>query len=487
MPVMRLKLTMSVIVSLVTLGSAASAQFTEKQINGYRQSVVRVDATGCTLVPGGNLVGSGFFWKQSNWVVTALHVINGCSSISVYSDVALDSSPAHVAKILLADDLALLALDKSISGTVVLATAKDAPQNTQDLLLVGFPGDSSGSTGKTVRRQFSGNTLAQIASYMDQQELAQTKSPALDAIVIFLQGTLEHGHSGGPIFDDAGDVVAIADGGLKHGTTEDSWAIPSQDLVTLPASPDSLSNMVQQRSSLLFAATPITNSGPSLACGGGVFKHLKTIKYADVVATADDPHGLQQLASVSSISPSSFSFEVYQDPSTGASIVLPGGEVLSSQDGTCYANSAGGGVAIHAKIANTAGDPTGQSAGLAFETQVQGLTQGGWVYAQAFSYPQALPVLGGGVAWRKDWVHYVLLPGVGQTFDGQQFETLAMRGNILLGTAAINSKWTPLVVQTQQACLLNSSVSPHCTEALQDYKDWIESVLAVHLSNLAGF
>jgi len=222
-------------------------------------------------------------------------------------------------------------------------------------------------------------------------------------------------------------------------------------------------------------------------CGGGTFKHLKTISYADVVATADDPHGLQQLASVSSISPNTFSFEVYQDLSTGASIVLPGGEVLSAQNGTCYADSPGGGVAIHARVASTAGDPTGQTAGLAFETQVQGLTQGGWVFAQAFSYPQPLPVLGGGVAFRKDWVHYVFQPGVGQTFDGQQFETLALRGNILLGVAALNSKWTPLVVQTQQACLLNSAVSPHCAEALQDYKDWIESVLAVHLSNLAGF
>jgi len=487
MPMTRIPFSLAAILSFLTLDVAASAQFTAQQINGFRQSVVRVDATGCSLVPGGNLVGSGFLWKQRNWVVTALHVVNGCSGVSVYSDIALDSSTAHVTKILLADDLALLILDKAIQGTSVLASAKDAPQNTQDLLLVGFPGDSSGSTGKTVRRQFSGSPLSQIASYTDRQELAQSKSPSLSATVIFLQGTLEHGHSGGPIFDNAGDVVAVADGGLKHGTTEDSWAIPSEDIASLLTSQDPLSNMAQQRSSLLFAATPLNDSGPAVVCGGGTFRHIKTIDYADVVATADDPHGLQQLASVSSISPTKFSFEVYQDSATGASVVLPGGEALSAQDSICYAKSSGGGVIIRASVVSAASDPTGQTAGLAFETQVQGLTQGGWVYAQAFSYPQALPVLGGGVAWRKDWVHYVFQPGVGQTFDGQQFETLALRSNTLLGVAAMNSKWTPVVVQTQQACLVNSNVSPFCGEAIQDYKDWIESVLAVHLSNLAGF
>src|ERR1700728_1480764 len=156
MPMMPLK-PLLVLSTALTLTPNVAAQFTQQQIDGYRQAVVRVDASKCAGVPGGSLVGSGFFWKQSNWVVTALHVVNNCTSVSGYSDTALDHSPAQVSKILLADDLALLTLSQPITSTVVLSTAKDAPQDTQDLLVVGFPSDSNGSTGKTVKRQFSGS------------------------------------------------------------------------------------------------------------------------------------------------------------------------------------------------------------------------------------------------------------------------------------------------------------------------------------------
>jgi hypothetical protein len=469
--------------------SNAWAQFTRQQIDGYRRSVVQVQANGCNGAPGGLQVGSGFLWKQSTWVVTALHVVNGCTGLSVHSDVVSDSAPAQVTKLVFADDLVLLNLGKVIPGTTVFSKAKDAPQDTEDLLVVGFPEDSSGSVGKTVRRQFSGDTLATIASYAAQKELAKSKSPALDISVIFLQGTLEHGHSGGPILNSAGDVVAVADGGLKHGTTEDSWAIPSDDLAALETSSEPLAKMAGQRSSLLFAATPGSSTDPPIQCGGGNFKHLKTVSYSDVVLTADDVAGLQQLVAASGMNPTNFSFEVYQDLQTGASVVLPAGQKLALSADTCVATSLGGSVTTRVRIADASGDMTGTAAALQFEFQVMGISPG-WIIAQAFSYLQPLPVVGGGVSLRKDWVHYVPFPGTAQLnlqqFDAQQFETLALRGKSLLGVVAQNNRWSPTVVQTQQACRFNANVSPFCPQALQDFSEWIESALAVHLSTLAG-
>jgi hypothetical protein len=467
----------------------AWAQFTQQQIDGYRRSVVQIQASGCSAVPGGLQVGSGFLWKQSTWVVTALHVVNGCTKLSVHSDMLRDSSPAQVTKLVFADDLVLLSLDKVIPGTTFFSKSKDAPQDTQDLLTVGFPEDSSGSVGKTVRRQFSGNTLSTIASYAAQQELAKSKSPALDISVVFLQGTLEHGHSGGPILNSAGDVVAVADGGLKHGTTEDSWGIPSNDLAALETSSEPLSKMTGQRSSLLFAATPGSSAEPSIQCGGGNFKHLKTVSYSEMLLTADDVTGLQQLVAVSGMNPTNFSFEVYQDLRTGASVVLPAGETLTLNADICVATSLGGSVTTRVRMADASIDLTGTTAASQFEFQVMGIGPG-WIIAQSFSYLQPLRVVGGGMSLRKDWVHYVPFPGTVQLnlqqFDSQQFETLALRGKSLLGVVAQNNRWSPTVVQTQQACRLNANISPFCPQALQDFSEWIESTLAVHLSTLAG-
>ncbi|MGC2742427.1 MAG: serine protease, partial [Candidatus Angelobacter sp.] len=385
---------------------------------------------------------------------------------------------------------ALLSLDKVITGTAPLSKAKDAPQDTQELLLVGFPGDGYGSTAKTVKRQFSGDTLETIVSESARKELIKSESPSLTATVVFLQGTFEHGHSGSPIFNHNGEVVGIADGGLKHGTTEDSWAMPSQELSKLENSSDPLVKMSNQRSALLFAASPLPGASPVLQCGGGSFKHLKSVGYAEVLTTADDPAGLQQLAAASPVNANSFSFEVYQDLSTGATLVLPEKTTLSVAGSICTGISPGGSITIRATLFDTQADPSGQKAALDFERGVMNLSPG-WVFQQAFSYPHPLPVVGGGFSLRKDWVHYLPFPNFPQQlnfqeFDAQQFETLAGRNHLLLGVTARNNRWTPLVVQTQQACLYNPNYSPYCPQALQDYKEWIESVLSVHLSTLAG-
>ena len=493
---MSLNTVPAVLILLTCLGlgyTRPSQDFTQKQIDGYRQSVVRIDATGCQGVRGGRLEGSGFFWKQDNWVVTALHVVNGCTQLSVYSDTALDAASAHINKILFDQDLALLSTDKVIQGTVALTKAKDAPTDTQDILLVGFPSDSTGSAGKAIKRQFAKDqTLKTIASEPAQQELERVKSPALTITVIFLQAILEHGHSGGPIFDFAGDVIAIADGGLKHGTTEDGWAIPAEQLAVLESSPDALDKLSVHRSDLLFAASPTGISSPPVTCGGGVFKHLKTVSYSELLLTTDDAVGLQQLMSVSKLDSASFAFEVFQDLQTGATVALPMGETLLANAGLCLATSAGGGVTTRVVLLDAGADLTGQTSTIQFETQVMGMPPNtGWWVAPAFSYLSPLPVTGGGTSLRKNWVHYLPFPSAPmqlnfQQFDATQFETVAQHGRAILGVTALNVKWSPLVVQTQQACLVNPNISQFCPEALQDYRDWIASVLAVHLSTMAG-
>ncbi len=192
--------------------------------------------------------------------------------------------------------------------------------------------------------------------------------------------------------------------------------------------------------------------------------------------------GLQQLASTSAMPAAKFSFEVYQDLQTRATVVLPEGQKLSAQGATCYSISQGGAVKIIASVADSSGDPTGNTAGNAFESSLGIYLGSTWGLDGRYSYISALPVFGGGIARRKDWVHFIS-PGV---TDAQQFETLALHNSLLLGVMAVNSRWTIAAQQTQGICMANPAVSPVCAQALQDYKDWSESVLAVHLSTLAG-
>ena len=56
-------------------------------------------------------------------------------------------------------------------------------------------------------------------------------SPAPDVEVYSVQGDMQPGHSGAPIIDREGRVLAIGNGGLKSGTIGHGWAIPVAKLV----------------------------------------------------------------------------------------------------------------------------------------------------------------------------------------------------------------------------------------------------------------
>ena len=94
----------------------------------------------------------------------------------------------------------------------------------------------------------------------------------------------------------------------------------------------------------------------------------------------------------------------------------------------------------------------------------------------------AVPRFDGFWKRRKSAVHYVLTPGFGPVMNENLFESLLYRNGVFLGVAAVNSKWTPEVVQLQQACRYSPQVSPGCPAALADFSDWVQAGIAVHLA-----
>jgi len=68
--------------------------------------------------------------------------------------------------------------------------------------------------------------LADIVNPETLIALTLRGSPSPEKKVLSLQGTIAPGHSGSPICDEKGNVVAVANGSLKDGSPGFAWAIP---------------------------------------------------------------------------------------------------------------------------------------------------------------------------------------------------------------------------------------------------------------------
>ncbi len=467
--------TAALVLALVHVGFG---QFTVQKLDTLKKSVVRVDASQCA---GGGRSASGFFWKQQDWVVSALHVVSGCTTITVYSEVAGQTRPAKIIHNLRKQDLVMLQLGSPMAGTETLEIATQSPPITEDLEALGYPLSIPKMDNTTVRLRYGGRQLRDIVPQAVANELKALGSPSPDIDITDIEGHLLPGHSGAPILNSSGKIVAIADGGLENGAVGVSWGLPAANLVKLSSSSDPMVGQ-SPHSSHLFAAEANAENGPDLTCGGGVFKKIRTLGFDDILRATDDPVGLQQImaAAGTNIPLSSYKYDVYQQTSTGATFVVPAGSNVTSDSGMCVAKSASGNVVLRARLVPAPNDPAGQQASVQYEQAVLGDMN--WQIDPAWSYATAIPRFDGLWKRRKSAVHFQMYPGVGMMMNANIFETLLDRNNVFLGVAAINSKWTPAVVQTQQACNLNAQASPYCQEALADFGEWAQAVISAHLA-----
>src|SRR5277367_4465230 len=200
--------------------SGPAQQFTFAQVEAIKKAVVRIDATGC---PDKGRRATGFFWRQSSWVVTALHAVNGCTILNVHSEKAGKGGPAHIVKVLRKQDLVLLEVD-AIPSTTLLPSATASPELGDTLQAIGYRLGIPAMDNTTVHLRAGGRTLGEIVTPDVKSELRQLGSPDPDIEIDSLESHLEPGISGAPIVNSQGQVVAIADGGLEHGIGGDSWA-----------------------------------------------------------------------------------------------------------------------------------------------------------------------------------------------------------------------------------------------------------------------
>ena len=439
-----------------------------------RASVLRVDARSCGT---SDRVATGFLWHEGE-AVTALHVVAGCSDVWVYYEIQKLPRKAKVIRVLRRADLAILRIEDPPSAPVLPIELKP-PSLNDDLATLGYQLQIPSMSSTSLQLRVGGQTLRDIVNPAVRQQLAQSGSPSLDLEITNIEGHLVPGLSGAPVLNQAGKVVAIADGGLENGAVAISWAIPVKYLADLAKSSETWNPQTGTPKALFASETDSRNQGVT-ACGGLPLTKLRIASFPQIMSSADDPLGLQQLVAFFRIDPSGFDFDVYQHLPTGATVLVPAGARLLSSGGQCEASLAAGKIAMHIEVSVLNSPDAAQARSEAFERSVAGSDPQFWLVDPQWTYPVPYPRFDGLVVRRRAYLH--VKPSAFVTVqDRYLFETLAFRGTGFIGSSTTNTLDWSSILQSGATCSGNPS-GDGCAGILAQIKSWVQTILSVHLS-----
>jgi S1-C subfamily serine protease len=465
----------------------ADQGFPIKSLDLVAPSVLRIDARQCKdnhQIVTTDRVATGFLWRDKETVVTAFHVVSGCANISVYYQGRKISRSATVTKVLRKADLVLLSVGDSPDSTP-LQDDQQAPPLDQELATLGFQLQIPDMSSTRLRLRYGGKKLRDIVPSTVAQTLSDDGSPSLDLEITNIEGHLVPGLSGAPIFNQVDKVVAVADGGLENGTVGISWGIPVRTLHDLAESKDKISETAGTiQNPLLFAAETDATFKGEQTCSGLPLTKLRTTSFSRIASSTDDPVGLQQLVNYFGVDPTAFSFDIYQHLPSGATIALPSGaQLTTATNGSCMASLANGQVVMMVQLATLTSDAQIQPESQQLELNAAGGSVQGWFGDTAFTYPAPVTRFDGMVLRRRGYVHVdgtqVALNSIPQ--DKYLFETIATRGHLMLFASVMNNSSTVSDNQRAIACRFNPS-QVGCASINSNSNDWVQSVIAVHLS-----
>ncbi len=290
-------------------------------------SVLRVVASGCTGDEAAR-AGSGFSWPEAGQVVTDLHVVAGCSQVSVgYQQI--DDRPARVARVLVAADLALLTVDHP-PAVPVLPVAAELPPVGAEIDVFGFALGQPTRDTHPLHLTFANQETPLLSDALPDDLRADIRRigfPALDTQVLRLDGNLLPGHSGAPLLDAQGRVVGIGSGGLERGAVGVGWAVRAQYLAQLPTSEDKVPSGAAVAHSAFATPEPSSGKGDDIVhCGGLPLVRRRIAPLGDIAASANNPAMLQRLAEDAHVPLDRLAtdkFGIWTEPASAAGIILP--------------------------------------------------------------------------------------------------------------------------------------------------------------------
>jgi hypothetical protein len=205
--------------------------------------VYRLEVKECAN--GFNKISTGFRVEGEDGIITALHGVVGCKSITAYSDDIYSDSKGvnnrfeklEIIKVDIEHDVALLWRDDLKIENVLAGGLKkyssDFPKKQEDLYVTGYP---DGVSKQDFLLEIKVTDYDQLTYRIpDNQKpakdgLLERKSPNLKTEVLYLQASVRPGHSGAPLFTSDKQVYGVVNGGLDMGRIGVSWAIRLSDI-----------------------------------------------------------------------------------------------------------------------------------------------------------------------------------------------------------------------------------------------------------------
>ncbi len=325
------------------------------------RSVVKITTTfkgpdekGKIVTKAGN--GSGWCYNDPRHIVTALHVVAGIpdKDIKVFTDRETKSSGAKVIKVLKEADLALLELDTDL-GLKPLDLANVDHNSTIEFYIWGFPHGIFQMAGDDVRFSRSLDpppTLNSLVNKTDFKFTLETQGyPLPKAQILRVSSTIQPGHSGAPIFTKTGQVIGVADGGLRSGTARLNWAFPASFYVPkLLSSNDTKPSTTSLQANLYASYTIVPENADDrmqneimetkarenvIEAGNKEITRTWSAGYQEILTTMDidDRYEIEEITSAFGIDMNNTRYDVYEDFNTGATITIPAGEYMEYQNG----------------------------------------------------------------------------------------------------------------------------------------------------------
>ncbi|WP_020474840.1 S1 family peptidase [Zavarzinella formosa] len=224
----RLALLFATLIAALPAGVARADDYFD---HIYRISTVREGKPSVEL--------TGFKVKGREGLYTALHGVVGGKTIKAFqpSSKNVTGYELEIAEVDTDRDIAYLLPTKKgkklSDGGLPLGVAPNlASLAEKSVKVVGFPMGVdllAASTPLTVR-QPAACALEKVGNPAARADLKKRNSPLLSTIVLSLDGNLLQGHSGAPILDADGSVIAVGNGGLDIGRVGWGWAIPFHDI-----------------------------------------------------------------------------------------------------------------------------------------------------------------------------------------------------------------------------------------------------------------
>lgn len=312
-------------------------------------------------VKSGNKYSTGFFWQSETQIITTLHGIGNPNDVEIYIPTAASWKTARVIRTFKNGDLVLLEASGYNSPHFINSHHPRNPDVDTKVFAIGY---NAGNT-KYQDRDFAvglleGNyQLKDLLPISARNEVQKLGFPSLSTPITYLKGQLLHGFSGSPVVDFEGKLVGIADGGLENGAAGISWCISAHNINQLLASTESFPNLNYENVEVLFAAEGYA-SNEIYDIGTYQFQKVKTRTFAELDETGSystyPEMGLLQLLmeyEMLGIDYNSFTYDIYLEHTTGATIVVPSTLELQAGEGELFALSADQRNAISIYMAET--------------------------------------------------------------------------------------------------------------------------------------